>query len=745
MWQHQHDNQPPNGVCSTVSELVKRTKAGEQDLDLVTASQRHIEHHKFSIAVIARLRATSVDTCTSKEVSQRDLRLPLHQQLQWIQDSQRCSKAQARIQLFGRADGAFLHSEAATEASADQPADLINFERFNQPAQGVLTTSAHDVTVCAAGIGLRKFYLDRVLGPGSSQAEAYEHTARDQVATFLNGGNATVLCYGMTGTGKTFTLFGPDGACAGGPDAGMVPLCVAEVQAALRQRKAVLGVDATLSLSYVEVYGERVKDLLHPERDLSNKKGTAVRTVINGDAAEQVSSQEQLAKLLLRGDAAKTRAATAMNATSSRAHTLILLQLTQVKGEAKLVSWLCLADLGGSEQLSKSHAEGERRVEAVQINLGLLALKECIQALNEKRQHVPFANSKLTSLLAPALGGNCKTAVIVTAAIEAEHAAETVQSLRFGELCSNVQTETHSQLKVDTAELDSQIKSLEADIKRKEHWDVQSVEQQPDAFGDGGGVRQYTQLAGAESERELLETLLAKKAQLLTKDNKQPPKMPEIARTWVNDPVDLHQMVKRPKAALPHCHSSPLPQATPKALQHDKHNNESAYHGMDLETRQSKQLKYEKKLKAADLKRAEREEIKKIEMRAAQVRNAQKKADRKKRVTLGQSIYSRFLTNNAKIKEETAKLDAGKQALERQEAENWYINNSRGNTPVGNKVAGKTVESLLKMGDAPELMEHTHTPKCSHDRVVSFTMGDDIVPDEFATRTVAGFTADSGW
>jgi len=170
---------------------------------------------------------------------------------------------------------------------------------------------------------------------------------------------------------------------------------------------------------------------------------------------------------------------------------------------------------------------------------------------------------------------------------------------------------------------------------------------------------------------------------------------------------------------------------------------------MDLETHQTKQLKYEKKLKAADLKRAEREEIKKIEMRAVQVRNAQKKADRKKRVALGQSIYSRFLTNKAKIEKETAKLDAEKQALERQEAENWYVNNSRGNTPVDNKVAGKaermhsTVASLLKMGDAPELMEHT--PKCSHDRVVSFTMGDDIVPDEFATRTVAGFTADSGW
>ena len=88
---------------------------------------------------------------------------------------------------------------------------------------------------------------------------------------------------------------------------------------------------------------------------------------------------------------------------------------------------------------------------------------------------MPFANSKLTSLLAPALGGNCKTAVIVTAAIEAEHAAETVQSLRFGELCSSVQTETHNHLKVDTAELDSQIKRVEADIKRKEHWDVQSV------------------------------------------------------------------------------------------------------------------------------------------------------------------------------------------------------------------------------------------------------------------------------
>jgi len=113
-----------------------------------------------------------------------------------------------------------------------------------------------------------------------------------------------------------------------------------------------------------------------------------------------------------------------------------------VRGEEDVgvTSQLCLVDLGGSEQLKKSEATGERQSEAVMINLGLLALKECIGGLTEQRGYVPYQNSKLTMLLSGALGGDCKTAMVVTGSLDPIHAAETIQALRFGEKCASVET-----------------------------------------------------------------------------------------------------------------------------------------------------------------------------------------------------------------------------------------------------------------------------------------------------------------
>merc|ERR1719352_367526 len=141
-----------------------------------------------------------------------------------------------------------------------------------------------------------------------------------------------------------------------------------------------------------------------------------------------------------------------MNHRSSRAHCLLMLSLTQSKGASgnEVESFLAMADLGGSEQVLKSevaslsvqaggYLQADTRLkEAVNINLGLLALKTCIRHLVDKMGYVPYQNSRLTMMMSAVLASDCRTAVVVTGSSERRNALETMLTLRFGEECSQV-------------------------------------------------------------------------------------------------------------------------------------------------------------------------------------------------------------------------------------------------------------------------------------------------------------------
>jgi len=416
--------------------------------------------------------------------------LPLHQRLSLIRAAHKCSKAEAR-RILWQGDANSADPSAKPDPWAD--AGVKSLDLPDGPATGeapaasgedgaspgedgdasaedeamqacvVNVTKGRDgsVLMCCPGTGLREFAFDAVLGETSSQADVYDAAPRRLVADFLNGRNACIFAYGQTGSGKTHTMFGPDLAsgCAVGAlsdaGSGIVPRSCSEVMAALEWRRARGGVAADLQVSYVEIYGEQVTDLLRDGAPVGLWHGVAHRAVYTGDCAQGVGSAAELRALLLRGDEAKRRAATAMNERSSRAHALLLLSLRQLHAPSGVEVWssLCLADLGGSEKVLKSevasmtqqaggyHEADVRLREAVNINLGLLALKSCIKALNDGGgAYVPYQNSRLTMMLSAALGGDCRTAVVVTGSGERRHAVETMHALRFGEDCAKVAT-----------------------------------------------------------------------------------------------------------------------------------------------------------------------------------------------------------------------------------------------------------------------------------------------------------------
>ena len=167
-------------------------------------------------------------------------------------------------------------------------------------------------------------------------------------------------------------------------------------------------------------------DLLRSGQRVGAWAGVAAEAVNAGAAAQQVPDRRALQKALAAAEGAKRRAATAMNERSSRAHSLTILSLKQrraLRGGCGggpppwAESRLCLADLGGSEQVAKSgvSADRARMAEAVRINLSLLALKRVIDALAEGNgAQPPFGDSRLTQLLMPALSGRAAAVLVVT-------------------------------------------------------------------------------------------------------------------------------------------------------------------------------------------------------------------------------------------------------------------------------------------------------------------------------------------
>eukprot|EP01052_Picozoa_sp_SAG31_P037812 SAG31_NODE_4944_length_2844_cov_1.437887_2_plen_601_part_00 len=412
-------------------------------------------------------------------------------------------------------------SSALSENSAAH--DRHDADMPGRVQSGVISMTEREVWVAEPRRGVREFVFDRVFDEFSTQKSLHSATTEKAVAEVLNGSNSCVspllmphecfvhtayfanahcmnvhvvqmFCYGQTGSGKTHTMFGAgaaDGAAAVNPEpsSGLVPRACAQLSRALTHRKSTAGINWTLGISYVQVFGDQVYDLLdghaatvanhsaeHGDQQSGHQRigwgGTAAALVLRGHgqikfegSQEQTSMQlgSKLEHLLLAADTRKRKAATAMNERSSRAHSLLFFKLKQerstpsacegaqggvnvcVVSEDNVVeSTLCMADLGGSEQVKKSKVSGERLAEAININEGLLALKDCISALHAGNSYVPYMNNRLTELLRSALGGNSKTTLVVTASLEPGNASETLHALRFGERCSAVQNDgTH--------------------------------------------------------------------------------------------------------------------------------------------------------------------------------------------------------------------------------------------------------------------------------------------------------------
>lgn len=310
-----------------------------------------------------------------------------------------------------------------------------------------------------------EFTFDRVFDGGATQSEIYREV-QPAVQDLLDGYNATIFAYGQTSSGKTYTMQGPDIDDA--DKKGIIPRVVEDIFASVEA--APEEVEFTIRASYLEIYMERIRDLLDPERDnLRIREDRTKGIFVQGQKEVYVGSVADVFEVLHIGQHNRAIASTGMNAQSSRSHSVFLLAIASrnTRDMSTRSGKLYLVDLAGSEKVGKTGAEGTTLNEAKMINKSLSALGNVIKALTEgKAQHVPYRDSKLTRLLQESLGGNARTTLIINCSPSTYNEEETLSTLRFGNRAKTIINRATANVERSAAELKALLAKAEAEIVR---------------------------------------------------------------------------------------------------------------------------------------------------------------------------------------------------------------------------------------------------------------------------------------
>ena len=264
------------------------------------------------------------------------------------------------------------------------------------------------------------FEFDHTFHEDNSTDNIYDCAVQSLVDFVVGGGRATVFAYGQTGSGKTFTMQGIQSYVAD------------DLFALLQHHQEENGTQLDVFVSYFEIYGGRCQDLLNSRQRLNVREDGAGEVVVSDLMELQADSVDALHNIIETGNRNRTTHATESNEESSRSHAICQIAL---KKRDHLVGRFSLIDLAGSERGAdtKSHNR-QRRMEGAEINKSLLALKECIRALDNSSSHVPYRASKLTLVLKDSFTNKkSRTVMIVNVSPAASSADHTLNTLRYAD------------------------------------------------------------------------------------------------------------------------------------------------------------------------------------------------------------------------------------------------------------------------------------------------------------------------
>uniref|UniRef100_A0A8C4LG84 plus-end-directed kinesin ATPase n=1 Tax=Equus asinus asinus TaxID=83772 RepID=A0A8C4LG84_EQUAS len=286
----------------------------------------------------------------------------------------------------------------------------------------------------------------------ASQKQVYRDIGEEMLQHAFEGYNVCIFAYGQTGAGKSYTMMGKQEK----DQQGIIPQLCEDLFSRINEMTND-NMSYSVEVSYMEIYCERVRDLLNPKNkgNLRVREHPLLGPYVEDLSKLAVTSYNDIQDLMDSGNKARTVAATNMNETSSRSHAVFNIIFTQKRHDAETnittekVSKISLVDLAGSERADSTGAKGTRLKEGANINKSLTTLGKVISALAEmvswlrnkkkkKTDFIPYRDSVLTWLLRENLGGNSRTAMVAALSPADINYDETLSTLRYADRAKQI-------------------------------------------------------------------------------------------------------------------------------------------------------------------------------------------------------------------------------------------------------------------------------------------------------------------
>lgn len=332
------------------------------------------------------------------------------------------------------------------------------------------------------------FTFDEVFGEKCNNTGVYQRCCLPLIDTVFSYGNATCFAYGQTGSGKTHTMLGSQ------KEPGLYAIAAREIFARANT------IDAVVYVSFYEIYGRKIFDLLNNRERLFAREDADKVINICGLSEHQVTDIQEIFDVITAGSAYRAAGQTSANAESSRSHAVLQLEVRETRSAngrraPRTIGRISFIDLAGNERGADTFdCDRKTRMEGAEINKSLLALKECIRALGMGKSHVPFRGSILTEVLRDSFTGNSRTTMIATISPSSTHCVNTLNTLRYTQRVKDLGGGIGGGAKIE--QVASSPPSRRPPAARRKPYEAPAAKNRPDWVADFASDASPTENAG---------------------------------------------------------------------------------------------------------------------------------------------------------------------------------------------------------------------------------------------------------
>ncbi|KAK7387142.1 hypothetical protein VNO78_27677 [Psophocarpus tetragonolobus] len=372
-------------------------------------------------------------------------------------------------------------------------------------------------------VGDRRFTFDQVFDANSNQEDVFQSVGVPLVRNALAGYNTTILSYGQSGSGKTYTMWGPPSALVENSSCsshqGIVPRIFRMLFSELERERLASDqkqFNYQCRCSFVEIYNEQIGNLLNPiQQNLEMKYDSRNAPYIENMIEEYITSYDDVVQILIKGLSKRKNGATSLNSNNSRSHIIFTFIIESLcKGTTKgfsssKTSRISLIDLAGLGRDEVDYGASQCPKESRHVELSLSHLERFVDALTNKSQSgknedIPHSDSCLTHLLQESLVGNAKLSVICSISPDSKSNDETLHTIRFGEQVRSIRNEpVINVMKEADFDLSNNVRHLKEELIRAKA-DVHSSAGSKDGYFQGHNMRESLNQMRVSLNRSLL-------------------------------------------------------------------------------------------------------------------------------------------------------------------------------------------------------------------------------------------------